>query len=71
MRTIPSVRRGQPEAYEANEYQEMKIGGATVYVHSSLNGFPDVQIDTDGGFFASGKLVLKGIEEQNKGGCCG
>lgn len=71
MRTFPSVRRGLPEAYEASEYREMKIDGATVYVHNSLNEFPDVQIDTDGGFFASGKLVLKGIEQQNQGGCCG
>lgn len=68
MRTIPSVRRGTPEAHEANEYQEMKIGGATVYVHSSLKDFPQASIDLESGFMSS-KLVLKGLGDENRG-CC-
>lgn len=69
MRTLPSVRRGMPEG-DANEYQQVNIGGATVYVHNSLADFPQVEIDADETFFGR-KLVLRGIEQKDTGGCCG
>ncbi len=69
MRTIPSVRRGTPEQFEAGEYKQTDVNGATVYVHNSLQDFANVEIDAETSFFGS-KLVLRGIEEDNKG-CCG
>lgn len=62
------MRRGTPETHEAGEFQQMTIGGLTVYVHNSLSEFPGLQIDADGGFFGQ-KLVLKGLP-QEKSGCC-
>jgi hypothetical protein len=69
VRTIPSVRRGTPEQYEAGEYRQIDVDGATVYVHSSLQELAQVQIDAESSIFGS-KLVLRGIEEDNTG-CCG
>ena len=70
MKTIPSVRRGMPEGPDANEYLQMNIGGADVYVHSSLSEFGEVEIDTDSSFFGT-RLILRGVEQQSSGGCCG
>lgn len=61
------MRRGTPETQEAGEFQQTTIGGATVYVHSSLADFPGLTIDADGAFFGQ-KLVLKGLPEEK--GCC-
>ncbi len=69
MRTIPSVRRGTPEQYEAGEYRQIDVNGATVYVHSSLQDLAQVEIDAESSVFGS-KLVLRGIEDNDKG-CCG
>lgn len=69
MRTIPSVRRGTPESFEASEYRQIDLNGATVHVHKSLDEFPQVVIDAETSVFGS-KLVLTGIEESGKG-CCG
>ncbi len=69
MKTIPSVRRGTPEAYEANEYRRINLNGVTVNIHKSLEEFAQVQIDAESSIFGS-KLVLKGIDDGSKG-CCG
>ncbi len=68
MRTIPSVRRGAPEAFEANEYRQVELNGATVHIHKSLEEFADIQIDAESSIFGS-KLVLRGIDKGSKG-CC-
>jgi hypothetical protein len=70
VRTIPSVRRGTPEAHEANEYEQQTVNGATVYVHSSLRDLGNVEIDAAVSVFGS-KLVLRGIETDSGRGCCG
>ncbi len=69
MRTIPSVRRGTPEANEANEYEQRTVNGATIYVHSSLRDQSHVEIDAAASVFGS-KLVLRGIETDSGRGCC-
>ena len=70
MRTIPSVRRGTPEAYEANEYRQIDLNGVTVNIHKSLEEFAEVEIDAESSIFGS-KLVLKGIDDGSSKGCCG
>lgn len=69
MRTIPSVRRGTPEANEAGEYEQQTVNGATVYVHSSLRDLGQVEIDADVSIFGS-KLVLRGVKTDSGRGCC-
>ncbi|MDR7868679.1 MAG: hypothetical protein RIN56_17950 [Sporomusaceae bacterium] len=69
MRTIPSVRRGAPEASEANEYEQQTVSGATVYVHSSLRDLGHIEIDADVSIFGS-KLVLRGVQATSGRGCC-
>lgn len=69
MRTIPSVRRGTPEAFEANEYEQQTVNGATVYVHSSLRDLGHVEIDAAVSVFGS-KLVLRGVQTAGNQGCC-
>jgi hypothetical protein len=70
VRTIPSVRRGTPEPDEAGQYRQMTVNGATVYVHTSMSELGNVEIDAADSIFGS-KLVLKGVQTTNTGGCCG
>ncbi len=69
MRTIPSVRRGTPEANEAGEYEQQTVNSATVYVHSSLRDLGHVEIDAEVSIFGS-KLVLRGLQTTGGQGCC-
>lgn len=68
MRTIPSVRRGTPDANEAGEYRQENVAGATIYVHNSLEEFTRIEIDAERTIFGH-RLVLRGAEKNDKG-CC-
>jgi len=59
-RDIPSVRWGQPESSEQENYDMQTVDGTTVYVHKAIKGIANARIDLVSGGVGT-KLIFLGF----------